>query len=336
MVEIRPIIKGILSRGLSLIENSKKSLEKPPVRNLFLAISLGIVLTGVFFCRKPVILVTDKPFIQLYGEKRDKRTKKLLSLELFRRIKTVEIAADAGPDLAAQAAASLSRRPFAVFFPYRYREGANRYLKDRPNSFVFVLGGRNRPESNPDQPWWFCTDSLTDMYRAGLLTGELALQEPENGAAALYHDKLGDGETEAFKQGLADQGWQEEPFISTNAETTLRYLREKAASLVIYKKGDIRFYEDAGRSILFSWTDTAFIPGRTAAVFGDSPWEQIGPALKILKKEKILPGMTGFSLIPSGVTVIKGNFGQKKGNFGINRIKYLKYMDKNTDNNNSV
>jgi len=337
-------ITGILSRGLSIFlttgkNNAKKLikiLKKPPIPALLLFVALCVSVTIVFFCRKPIILVSDKPFIQLYGKERDKRARIILSITHFRRVKTVDIAAEAGPDLVAQAAASLSRRPYAVFFPYRYREGANRYLKDRPDSFVFVLGGRNRPENNPDQPWWFCTDSVTDMYRAGLLTGELALQEPEKGAAALYYEKLGTGETAAFKQGLEDQGWKEEPFISTNAETTLRYLKEKTACLVIYRRGDIRFYDEMGKSILFSWIDPFFISDRTAALFDDSPWAQLGPALKLLKKEKISPGMTGFSLIPSGITVFKRNFGQKMGNIGINRIKYLKYMDRNTDNKNNV
>jgi hypothetical protein len=322
---------------LTLIEGYKKKiLNKPPFAALLLAASLGIALTAVFFCRKPVILITDAPFIQLYGKERDRRARIVLSIRQFRRVKTAVIAAEAGPDLVAQAALSLSRRPYAVFFPYRYREGADRYLKERPHFFVFVLGGRNRPDTKPDQPWWFCADSVTDMYRAGLLTGELALQEPEKGAAALYYDKLDDGETAAFKQGLTDQGWQGDPFLSNNAETTLRFLREKTTCLVIYKKGDIRFYDETGKSVLFSWMEPAFMPGRAAAVFDDSPWAQLGPALKLLKKEKLAPGMTGFSLVPSKFTVLKGNFGQKKGNFGINRIKYLKYVDKNTDNKNNV
>lgn len=337
-------IKGILSLGFSKlsiivkknIEKGKEILKKPPVTAFLLFAALCLLAALVFFCRKPIILVTDKPFIQLYGIKRDKSARIILSIKHFRRVKTIEIASEAGPDLVAQAAASLSQRPYAVFFPYRYREGANRYLKERPDILVFVMGGRNRPDGKPDQPWWFCSDSVTDMYRAGLLTGELALQEPEKGGAALYHDRLGADETAAFKQGLEDQGWKEEPFISTNTETTLRYLREKTACLVIYKKGDIRFYDEMGKSILFSWMDTAFTSGRTAALFDDSPWAQLGPALKLLKKEKISPGMTGFSLIPSDISVFRRNFGQKKGNIGINRIKYLKYMDRNTDNKNSV
>jgi len=312
-------------------------IKKRPVQVVLACILLWLTATAVFYIRKPVILVSDDAFSLLYGEKRTRRTRLALSLRLFRQVKTSAIAGDAGPDLVAQAAVSLSRRPYGVFFPYRYREGARRCLKDQPGFPVFILGGRNRPDkSGEGEPWWFCSDNAADLYRAGFLAGELALQAPEGGAAGLYQDGLGEEDRAAFNQGVSEQGWLEAPFVSSQAETTSRFLREKSACIVLYKKPDPRFFDESSSVILFTWMEPDLVTAKTAAIFDDSPWTQIAPALKLLKKEKISPGMTGFSLVPSKCTVVRGSFGQKKGAMGVNRIKSLKYKGKNTDNNNSV
>jgi len=331
-------IRRRISRIWSIIlQECSLFFHKRPVQVVLACILLGLLATAVFYSRKPVILVTDEPFNLLYGERRTRRARLVLSLRLFRQVKTSAIARDAGPDLVAQAAASLSQRPYGVFFPYRYREGARRYLKEQPGLPVFILGGRNRPDkSGEGEPWWFCTDNASDLYRAGFLAGELALQALEGGAAGLYQDGLGEEERAAFSQGVSEQGWSEAPFISSQAETTSRFLREKSASIALYKKPDPRFYDEGSSIILFTWMEPDLVTGKTAAIFDDSPWAQIAPALKLLKKEKISPGMTGFSLVPSKCTVVKGSFGQKKGIMRINRIKSLKYKERNTDNKNSV
>jgi hypothetical protein len=292
---------------------------------------LGLVVTAGFFSRKPVVLVTDKPFNQLYGESRARFEKYALSFRIFRQVKTIAVAEGAGPDLVAQAAASLSRQPLAVFFPYRYREGARRYLKDRPGSVVVILGGRNRREAankGEEEPRWFYTDTVTDLYRAGVLAGELALQDPEGGAAALYQSGLSDAEKTAFNQGVKDQGWDENPLISSNNnEITSRFSGKGIACLVLLRKGDSRFFEDSGSLALFTWLDPALVPGKTAAIFDDSSWAQLGPALKLLKKGENNPETADFGLIPSKLTITKRYHGKKMGAIGINRIKSLKYNE---------
>jgi len=318
----------------------KWCLKKRPVQVFLALVFLGLIATAVFYVRKPVVMVTDGPFNLLYGEKRARNTQFSLSLRSFRPIKTITVADGAGPDLVAQAAASLSQRPHGVFFPYRYREGARRYLKDHPGSPVVILGGRNRPENKGEpaatDPWWFCTDTLEDLYRAGFLAGEFALQDPEGGGAALYQDGIGDTERTAFSRGLSEQGWEGTPFYSSSPDGASRFLKERNTCLVLLKKGDSRFFEESGAIVLFTWVDPALTPQKTTAVFDDSPWAQLGLALKSLKKEKIPPGVAGISLIPSELTVFRQKYGQKKGTFGINRIKSLKYMERSTDNRNSV
>jgi len=289
-----------------------------------------LILVAVFFIRKPVVLITDNPFNQLYGEGRARFEKYALSIRLFRQVKTISIAEGAGPDLVAQAAESLSGRPLVVFFPYRYREGARRYLKDKPGAAAAVLGGRSRREAakGEEEPFWFYTDTVADLYRAGILAGELALQDTEGGTAALYQSGLSEEEKTAFRQGVKDQGWEDNPLItSNNSELASRFLGKGIACLVLLRKGDSRLFEDSGSLVLFTWADPTLMPGKTAVIFDDSPWVQIKPALKFLKKNKNSPETADFSLIPSKLTIIKRHFKQKMGAIGVNRVKSLKYNE---------
>jgi hypothetical protein len=286
-----------------------------------------LLLAGIFLCRRPVILVSDRPFNLLYGENRVLIRRLTLSLSLFRLVKTVNIAGGAGPDLAAQAAAGLSRRPYGVFFPYRYREGARRYLKDRPGFPVFILGGRmeqDRPPSagqdETEEPSWFFTDTRTDLYRAGVLAGFLA----QAGKAPPAFDQKGleSDKIEAFVRGLKDQDWLEEPLFPPFSEQM-----PKPACVVLQGKGDPYLYEWPEASLLlFTWTNPAFLPRRTLAIFDDSPWAQLETALELFRKGG------GGGLISSQIRFPGPIKELKQRNFDIKGLKTLKYEPINTDN----
>jgi hypothetical protein len=111
-------------------------------------IGLLVAVWAVFSLRKPVVVVSDAAFTELYGKKRENREKFLLSLSLFRPVKAVYIAPGAGPDLISLAAWSASKGAFAAFFPYRYHEGAERYLADHPGERAAVLAGRRQMPGN--------------------------------------------------------------------------------------------------------------------------------------------------------------------------------------------
>ena len=298
---------------------------------VFLPIGVFLfLLLVIFFCRKPVILVTDNAFNALYGQKRSQFKLFALSISLARPIKTIAIAPGAGPDLVAQGAASLSRRPFAVFFPFRYREAALRYQSTRPGSVVVILAGRKTQDSwqnyQEDGPGtkllWIYTDTETDLYRAGAFAGFLAHFTKENqeyggdGAPAteiaVFHDGLKNEEENAFLQGLEAQQWFDTPLFSPDlAEINL-------ICAILMKETRFSEEEKARSLILFSWIDPVLAPRKALAIFDDSPWTQIGPALDLIKT-----GRTN-GLIPSEIFVRRGDKLQKSVYNEINRLKTLK------------
>ena len=318
-------------------------LKKWPFKVLFGFLALVLIFTVFFFSRKPVILVCDKSFNAIYGEKRADFSRFTLSLSLLRPVKTIAMTPDAGPDLVVQGAMSLSRRPFAVFFPYRYREAAARYLNGKPDSTVVVLAGRkpfdaqiddlNDPQSDGQGKLiWFYTDTETDLYRAGAFAGIFGqyflqnLQNSEEGVIkfrqkiALFNNDLNNVEKSAFTEGLEAQQWSAQPFFLSNST------EEDLICAVLLK--EFRFPEEGtvDSLILFSWIDPELAPRRTLVIFDDSPWAQIGPALDVIRN-----GGTEF-LLPSRIIVSGADKTLKSVYNDINKLKTLKKTGKNADN----
>jgi hypothetical protein len=313
-------------------------LRKWPFKVIFGVFGIILVLSAVFFCRKPVILVTDSAFNVLYGKERAQTKALLLSLSLFRPIKTIVIAEGAGPDLVVQGATSLSRRPFAVFFPYRYGKAARRYAEGKPDIPVVVLAGREGPQSSaggnslPESLLWVNTDTVTDLYRVGLFAGVFARYDSQkreetgeglNGSEeiiALFHERPNNEEKTAFLRGLREQKWGGSPLFSQiPAETVL-------VSAVICNDSAILEEENARSLIIFTWMDPALAPRKTLAVFDDAPWTQIGPALAFLKKG-VQNGM-----VPSDIIICGRDKAQKIVYNELKEIKTLKKRTENADN----
>ncbi|MDR2211028.1 MAG: hypothetical protein LBO65_06115 [Spirochaetaceae bacterium] len=289
---------------------------------------LVLVLTGIFFCRAPVILVEDEAFTLLYGKKRAFSAALALSLALFRPVKTAVVAPGAGPDLAAQAAAGLSPRPWGVFFPYRYREGARRYLRNRPGFPVAVLAGRQGAEESPGaggEPLWIGTDTGTDLYRAGAAAG--ILTKKAGGTAVLYHTEPAEDQRRAFTGGFTGQGRPEGAlvFVSQAGSAEDPALPGTPGCVVLAGEGGASMREAAAPLVLFTWLDPALVPRQGMLIFDDSPWAQLGPALELLKK-----GENG--AVPSQMVVLDSLRAMKQEYLAINSLKTLKYNSKNTDN----
>ncbi|MDR2071962.1 MAG: hypothetical protein LBP60_00820 [Spirochaetaceae bacterium] len=307
-----------------------KTMLGPGWSRILPALAVPALLTAVFFCRAPVVLVTDDAFTLLYGEKRALTARLMLSLTLFRPIKTLAVAPGAGPDLVARSAAGLSSRPRGVFFPYRYREGARRYLKNRPGFPVAVLAGRQEPEisGSGEEPLWIRTDTRTDLYRAGAMAGMLTGKD--GGFAVLYHRPPEDGDTRAFTRGFTGQG---------RPAGALFFVPEAGFSgdpppWGIVEPGCVVAVEGAGPYlaegrvplVLFTWLDPALIPAHGAVVFDDSPWAQLAPALKLLNAE----AKTGS--VPSRIVLLDGLRAMKREYLAIHKLKTVKYNLESADN----
>ncbi|MDR1507172.1 MAG: hypothetical protein LBI67_08730 [Treponema sp.] len=294
-------------------------IHNPPVSNRFralFAVICGVFLAGVVFCaRRPVVLVNDAAFALLYGKRRAWVKKAGLELLLFRRIKTAVVAESAGPDLVSLAAAMASKRPYAVFFPYRYREGALRYHRDHPDAPAALLAGRKKPPESAAAEGgglaWYSTDTPTDLYRAGFCAAALA---GDGEILVIHSGALAPEETAAFRAGAGTASVSFAP-PGMNAP-------ERTACAVLPGTEKIPEGDTELPFILYTWLDPALLPEEAAVVFSDSPWEALPAALALLEEGQLL------GTIPSEITVL----GKKTRDLSTVQIKRLIFSPAGADN----
>jgi hypothetical protein len=232
-------------------------------------ILLAAALPAAFFLRKPLVVVSDLSFEGLYGRRRSGLMRLETSLRLFRPVKAVLAAEDAGPDLIAFAVEAAAAAPYCVLFPRRYSRGAERYIRRFPGVPAAVLGAG---EDGPGVPVWTSTED--DWYRAGISAALFAwagLTGGRAGDAVLVFGDPSAGEKAALAAGLRERGHTGE----------LRYAGEGGAlagvSCVIVTGPAPAFFERMGNGasvpvILFSWVDPALTPREVKLIFDDSPW----------------------------------------------------------------
>jgi hypothetical protein len=283
---------------------------------LFIVLCSLAGLVMVFFSRPPVVLVTDSAFTVFYGKQRSVVKKISLSALFFRQVKTALVAESAGPDLVSLAARTASAQPHAVFFPYRYRDGALRYIRDYPDVAVAVLGGREKPSETPGPEddtggnglAWYSTDVLTDFYRGGFCAGLLAIPD---GEIVVQAGTITSEQRSALLQGVKESSNQE---TAPRVRFTGRDFPEGMACAVLASGGEAFFREaPVIPFVLYSWLDPAVVPAETAVLFSDSPWETLPEALKLLES-----GQFG-GAIPSNIQVLGG----KTAGLSAGRIKRL-------------
>jgi hypothetical protein len=241
--------------------------DKPKNKTFFYIIVLaaGLLGAGVFFLRAPVLLVTDAPFDALYGPTRALVKRVEVSLRLFRRVMPVLAPDGAGADVVAFTVGEAARAPYCVLFPYRYHEGAARYVDETPGVPVFVLGGGQKAEA--EDVVFIQTDTRADFYRAGLCAAILAGE----GAEVVVYGQVATEWREAFLAGLREDG----------VERVVKYLSvtddysdiQNVACVVM--NGQATAFLEQNRDIpviLFSWLDPALTSYAIKVVFDDSPW----------------------------------------------------------------
>ena len=103
----------------------------------------------VFHARAPVLILTELSFILLYGEDRIRRESFNSSLALFRPVRAVIVANEAGDDIIQIAINDVSSRPFCVIFPFRFASAGVIYQEQNPDIRVVILAGRHSVENIP-------------------------------------------------------------------------------------------------------------------------------------------------------------------------------------------
>jgi len=256
-----------------------------------------IISAVIYFARSPALLVTEQSFISLYGIERFRNDINRVSFSLFRQVKIVEVANDAGDDIVQFAVSDVCEKPFCVFFPRRFARSANFYSEQNPGIRVAVLEGKYpEPSSlNADNENFFNyrTDLESDFYKAGIvaaifadnLNGNIAvLIEPEQNSAYGFIAR------EAVLRGISDHCLASkvpvhEAFFYTNSAG----IPENAEISCVVIAGTGWEFLDKRKNIpviMFTWLDPFVVPSDVVMVIDDSPAAQIRQAAAFISAGK--------------------------------------------------
>jgi hypothetical protein len=253
-----------------------------------------------------VILVTDNAFDRIYGGLRGMLIRTETALKLLRPVKKLRLADAAAADMVVFALEAASAKPFCVLFPYRYRDGAERYAEKYPERPVVLLAGRIPPPGNGSgnggRPFFIGTNTAADLYRAGrcaaVLTGEVGV------ILLLYDEPVSAANREAFVLGLRDGGFSGSPrYINGNAESVIP---GDTSCVVIMGPADHYLKQSVDvPAVLFSWMDPGLTRRSIKVVFDDSPWALAAQAVNMAR------GRGTVGKIPSRGTVIRSRIPEK-------------------------
>ncbi|MDR3192700.1 MAG: hypothetical protein LBT87_06505 [Treponema sp.] len=242
-------------------------------KSIFLLVLAGFiaglaVTVGVFFTRPPALVLSDSYFDVLYGPRRGILRQAEASLRLFRPVKKVTIAEDAGSDLVIFAVEEASSHPWAVLAPSRYAQGLRFYAEQHPETPVIVLGGRRN--SREGQLLNLAVDTRLDSYRAG--RSAAFFSRGEEGAILVFQEERDfPVDPDAFLAGLRAEGCDINPLYMSAYTDSAEY--DKLVCVVV--GGNAQTFlglNSAVPVILFSWLDPVFSPGNVKLIFDDSPW----------------------------------------------------------------
>jgi hypothetical protein len=266
-------------------------------------IGAGIVLgllcaaAGLFFLRPPVVLVTDAAFEGLYGFRRTWEKRIETAIRLFRPVAIARIAENTGSDVVAFAVEEAAPRPYAVLFPYRYYEGAQRYAGQYPDIPVILLGNGMGRAPAGEGLLFVRTDRKTDFYRAGRCAAILA--RDDGGQILFYQDDFVSLEDrDAFLLGLQEEGYDQRPiYMGISSD----YASPGGISCVVMTGSASAFLERNEKIpvILFSWVDPALTSGAVKLILDDSPWALAVRAVEMAAEKQDQP------LIPSNIVVME-------------------------------
>jgi len=281
-------LKNIAQYGIIKIVIMKRS-RKTLIFAAFLLFS-AIVVFAVFISRPPVLIVSDLSFVGLYGVKRFKTEMAQSSVVLFRRLKPVVVADDAGDDIVQAAVEKASKKPLCVLFPLRFARVARDYREKNANIPVVLLEGRFTETANPasfaigdntEDYFIYKTDISADFYRAGLAAAIIDGEKNER-IAVILESNIQAPAREAISKALNDA---EKPFQTSFYTVFSQFTGNQNMSCVILA-GIGGEYPDKFSDvpvIFFTWLNPELIPADIVLVFNDSPLVQAVPAVRMVQ-----------------------------------------------------
>jgi len=253
-----------------------------------LAILITLVLAVIipvctFLLRQPVLIVSETSSLTLYGEGRINRAVLLSSLSLFRPVKVVEVANNAGADIIRYAVAEISLRPYSVVFPRRFAQSAEIYQTQNPEVRTIVLEGRyTEDQINREGVYSYSSDTESDFFRAGYAAAAFTESRIANIAVFIepaQYSIYGFQAEKAFLQGLDDLGSMANAYFFTSFSD---FPEDLEISCIVIAGAGWEFLEGGSTGvpvILFSWLDPFMAPADIVLMIDDSPFAQLSDAV---------------------------------------------------------
>jgi hypothetical protein len=259
-----------------MIENLKR--PKLPVRTLIIAAGAVLSVFTVFIIfqlRSPVLILSEDTFNALYGTERLKNEIFHNSAALFRRVKLVTVANDAGEDIIPHAISEISTHPYCVLFPYRFVRSAKLYKDKNPDIPVIILEGRNAGTS-AEFDYKYKTDIENDLNKAGLAAFLIAA---EGKIAVFLESSIEKPVKDAFLRGLDEEKAAETRFYTNYSS----YDKNAEVSCAVLIGTGSEFIEgNAGIPVIMvSWLDPGFMPLNVVIIINDSPLAQVREAVRL-------------------------------------------------------
>ncbi|MDR0877706.1 MAG: hypothetical protein LBN21_06610 [Treponema sp.] len=275
-----------------------KTRKKLFICGLILAVLAGLAGFALsFVVRAPVLMVTDEPFIALYGPKRVRVKRWEVALRLFRRVKPISVAESAGADVIAFALEEAAAKPYCILVPYRYAEGAYRYAEQFPGTPLAILDTRRAGKPAHEGPLYINTDRDTDFYRAGLFAGILA-GNSGGGALVFKGQALDSADKSAFMTGFQEMGVEKIPVYPNTIEPG--QLADISCAVIVGTATDYFNSNPKKPVILFSWIDPLLTVQDAAVIFDDSPWALAVRAVNIAAGKEAERNISSKILFPRG------------------------------------
>ncbi|GHU39585.1 hypothetical protein FACS1894190_05000 [Spirochaetia bacterium] len=281
----------------------------PPYIILFVTAVFAII----FFLRHPVVLVSDEYFSLLYGVKRQHYKIIEQSLEIFRRIKIINIDGDASTDAIVMAVQDVSKKPHCVIFPFRYSNAAVKYSESTAelNSPTVLSGGFNKRPDNIRGVFFVSSDYKTDFLRAGICAAQLTtISDDKSVQADLSEKNIFLITPVKFPDGVVDifTGAVQRVRGNVNIITPKQhdsFTQTPSAGVVCGPASSLinKIINQNVPLIVYSWLDPTFMPESVKITIDDSVFTQIPRIIRALNKKTY--DDHGDILIPSTFKILR-------------------------------